>query len=125
MRRRLTLTGIVAGRRCHLESESDVGVRAPVVEEPEILEDNAEPPSQLRDVTALEGRRIGPADADLATGRAFFHVDELEQRALAGAARAGEKEKLALGYVQGGIVERTPGARIFFRDVGESDHRNA
>ena len=40
-------------RADHLERERDVCLRGPILEQPEVLEDDAEPAAQLRDVTRV------------------------------------------------------------------------
>jgi len=107
------------------EREADVCLDGTILEQPEVLEDDAELAPQLRDVTPAQRRGAQAAHADLARRRHLLHVDQLEDRALAAAARTGEEDKLALRDVKAHVVERDPCAGVLLRDVGKSDHANA
>ena len=62
----------------HLERERDVLLGGSVLEQAEVLEDDAESAPQLRDVALLDVVGVVAADAHLAAGRALVHVQQLE-----------------------------------------------
>src|SRR4029450_2314764 len=89
----------VDGRTRHiddLERERHVGFGSSVLQKTKVLEHDAELPSELRDFLALYPLRADAAHPDVALRGELFHVNQLEQRALARAARPGEKDELTL-----------------------------
>src|SRR5437867_3265572 len=111
-----------AGRAYDLERKGDVRLRRAILEQPKILEDDTEPSPELRDIARPDGHRALAADANLAIRWPLIHEDELENRALPGAARTGEKDKLALRHTERHVGEGGTGLRVDLRDSGEANH---
>src|SRR6185312_12643208 len=112
----------IARRTRHLERERDVLLGGAVLEQSKILEDDAQPATELRNLATLYLRRPHAAHADFAGRRALLHVHELEDGRFARAARAGEEGKFALGDLKRGVLEGDAGAGIFLRDVRKANH---
>ena len=97
----------VAPRAGHLEREGHVLLRGAVLQQPEVLEHDAEPAPQLRarrrraaSLTLKPDTRTSPL-VGLLLGE-----EQLEDGGLAGAGVAGEEDELALGDVEGDVLER-------------------
>jgi hypothetical protein len=114
---------VLLRRADHLEGERHVLLRRAVLEEPEVLEDDAEPAAERGDLPGGQRRRTLAGDLHLAVRGAFLDVDELEHRALARARGTGEEDELPAIDVEGDVVDRGAALRVLLRDVGEADHR--
>jgi hypothetical protein len=73
-------------------------------------------------VRTLHRFQIPPIDDDLPLGRLHLPQDQLQQRRLSRAARAGEKNELAFLDVKGDVMKRSRVLIEAFRDVVEVDH---
>jgi hypothetical protein len=76
----------------------------------EVLEDDPEVAPQERDRLGGQARDVAPAEEDVPLVDGVLAVDQLQQRALAGSARAGDEDELATLDHQVDVAQR--------RDVG-------
>ena len=112
-----------ARRSDDLERKRDVGFGRAILEQTEVLEDDAELATQPGDDLArLHVRRVHVADAHLPGRRHLLEVREAQDRALPGAARARQERELALVKAKGDVGESAACAGVFFGDVVELDH---
>ena len=112
----------VAPRAGHLQREGHVLLGRPVFQQPEVLEDDAEPAAQLGYFVHPQVAHVVARDPDLARGWLLLGEEQLHDGGLAGAGMAGEKYELTLPDPEGDVLEgeRTVGIRLV--DVGEADH---
>jgi len=103
--------------------EPHVRLYAAILEQPEVLKHDAEAAPQLGDLAPACALRAHPVDPHLALARLVIHVEELEDRRLAGAAGPGEKNEFALLHLEGDVCEGDTRSRVFLGDFGEADHR--
>ncbi|KAH2824480.1 hypothetical protein KXV85_000749, partial [Aspergillus fumigatus] len=75
----------------HAERQRDVLVGGHVVEQPEILQHDADAPSQIGDLVLAELGDVMAEQIDQAAGRPVGEEQQAQQRGLAGAGRAGEE----------------------------------
>ncbi len=106
----------------------DTGQKGDVLEdrlpldEAEVLEDHADRPAEKRDLAARDQGDVAPVDQDLAGARHVLAEDQLEQRRLAGPARAGDETELAARDLEVDAVERRLSGRKSLRNAEELDH---
>src|SRR5262249_45653796 len=93
-----------------------------VLEEAEVLEDDSQLAPQPRDVGAPHDARGESRDAHFAGRGSLLEEDQLENRALAGAARAREENEFPLADVERKVGEGGSGPRVDLRDLRESNH---
>src|SRR5689334_11245760 len=105
-----------------MQRERDILLGGPVLEESEVLEDDAEPAAQLGHFAPANVLRRITAHLDLSRGGELVHVEQLENRALAGATWAGEEHELALGDLEIQFAEGGTRSRVHLGDFVESDH---
>src|SRR5256714_451729 len=105
-----------------LERERDILLRGAVLQQAEVLEHDAEPAPQHRDVLAAQLRHVEPGDAYLAARHGFFGEHQLQDGRLAGAGVAGEKHELALGDVEGEVLQGEPTLGESLEDISEIDN---
>ena len=79
----------------HLEGHRDVLVHGPVRHEAEVLEHHADVAAQVGNAVLGEPRDVATAEEDAAVVHGLGAVDQLEERALARARRAGDEDELA------------------------------
>jgi hypothetical protein len=87
----------VAGRALagDAQRQSDIVEGGQVADEAEVLEDDADPPAVLRQGLARRLGKLVAEQPDAAAGRPLRQIQELQQRGLAGAGRAGQKIEAA------------------------------
>ena len=89
-----------------LEDERDVLGDRLVLEQPEILEDDADVAAQRRHLAARHRHEVSPGDVDLAGRRRHLVRHETHERALARAGLADEEDELSALDVEADVVER-------------------
>jgi hypothetical protein len=120
---RLTRGAMSAAPRVrHLQREGDVVLGRAVAEQPEVLEDHADPPAELRNVAAPDEARREAADAHLARGRELRHLQQAQHGRLPRAGVAGEERQLSLLHQQIDVTESRPRAGVLLVDRGQLDH---
>src|SRR5207237_5687519 len=115
------LADVRVGGAQHLERVPHVLQPGPVVEELEILEDDPDVAPQVRNPDLADPSDVLAADQDLPAGGLLRAEEEPQERALAGAGRAGEPDELALLDAQGDVVQHGGVAGISLLDVEELD----
>src|SRR5687768_3863458 len=105
-----------------LERERDVLLGSPVLEQAKILEDDSELAPQLRDLFSAGRARLDSAHPDITVRRLLFHVEKLENRGLAGAARADQENELSTLHLERHVAQRHARPRILLRDIVNPDH---
>ena len=113
----------LARRAGHLERERDVLLGGAILEQAKVLEDDADPAAQPRNLRARKPRGEAAAHAHFARSRRLLDDHEAQDRRFPRAARPREKRELTLVDAEGHVVESESGARIFLDDVRKSDHR--
>src|SRR5690606_39480290 len=86
-----------------------------------VLEHDADLLTERRQRAPRHPRRVMPVDEHRAAGRLLDQRDELQQRALAGARRAGQKGHLAALEVEADAAQRLTAPRITLVDALESN----
>ena len=87
-----------------------------------VLVDHAHAPAQLWDLAAGDTGDFGVINEDVAAVGLGVPVDEPDERGLAGAAGADEKDEFALVDLEADVVERARAVGVDLGDVLQSDH---
>src|SRR5439155_9540962 len=119
---RHALLGDVARFSDHLQRKGDVVEHGLVREQFEVLEHGPQVPSEVRDLPRRELPDVLTGHVDV-TGRGFVLLEEQpDQRRLAGARRTYYEHELALGDLQGHVVQRGHRLLVDLGDAIEADH---
>ena len=94
-------------------------------DQPEILEDDADPPAEAGQAAARHGDDVLAEQADQAAARAQREIEQLQQRGLAGARRAGEEIEAALAQRESEIGQGLGAGAVAQPDIFELDDRSA
>jgi hypothetical protein len=105
-----------------LQREGDIFFRRPVLQQPEVLEDDAEAAPELGYFAPREIGDVEPRDAEFPMGRSLVGGDELEDGGLPGAGVAGQKDKLPLRNAEGEVLYGHSASRIGHRYLRKSNH---
>ena len=97
--------------------ERDVLEHGLVRQQLEVLEHEAERAAVGLHLVGRERRQIAAADDELAFGGHVLPQQQPQQRGLAGAARAGQEDELALVDPQRQVAQRVDAAAVQLRDV--------
>src|SRR5690606_18239294 len=90
-----------------------------------VLKHDSDSAAKVRYAAPMDSRRVLIGDEDGSARRPLDQGDELEQRALTGAGRAGEKRHLALLESEADPAQCFAPAGIALVDVLEADHVRA
>ena len=93
-----------------------------MVEEAEILEDDADPPPQIGAAVLAQGCRVMIEHADQAAGRPQRQQHQPQQRGLAGAGRAGEELEGMPADPEIEVAQHLGAEPIAQADILEPDH---
>src|SRR5205085_6154975 len=107
------------------ENERQVLEHCHPLDQFEVLEDHADFAAEERDLRALHGVEVAAVDDDLPLRRANLSQDQLQQRRLAGAARAGEKYEFTFVDLKSDVMKRGRVTIESLRDVVEVNHARA
>src|SRR5690606_20587309 len=107
----------------HPGKEVDILEDRLAVDQPEVLEDDADRAAQEWDLAAGDRRDVAPVDDDLAVAGSLLAKDQAQQGCLAGAGCSGEETELSLLDCEGDVLERDLAGRVALGDVEEFDHR--
>ena len=113
--------GVAAGPG-DLEGERDVLGRGAVLQQAEVLKDDAEAPAQLGNLVHPERAHVVAGDANFAGRRLLLREEKLHDGGLAGAGVSGEEDELAPVHPEGHVLQGQRAVRIGLVDVGETDH---
>ena len=100
----------VPGRADHLQGELDVVVGVLARQQPEILEDRADPTAQEGDAALGDAGQVPAQNVHAPRRGALLGEDEREHGRLARTRRTDEEDELSALDVQAHIVERRAGA---------------
>ena len=104
------------------ERQRDVVVDRPVVEQPVVLEHEADLAAECGNRAAAQLRGVPAVHDHLAARRALEQRDQPQHRALAGAGVAGQEGHLAGLELEGKLGEGFAPVRVTLEDAVESDH---
>ena len=116
---------VVRGGARHAEhqlGEGDVVLDAAILEQTEVLEDDADIATKLGDLGTLDLARQKSTDQDLARSREFVHQDQAQDRALTGPGGADDEHELSIPDVKGHVLESVLTA-VLEADVIERNDR--
>src|SRR5207249_12214483 len=116
------LADVRIGSAQHLERVSHVLDHGAVVEQLEVLEDDADVAPEIGNSRLAETAEVLSADQDLPAGGLLRAEEQAQQGALPGARGAGQPDELALVDAQGDVVENGRIAGVDLLDVKELDH---
>ena len=106
-----------------LESEGDVVEDGLVGQEPEVLEDRADPAPKLGNLPVGEATKVLAGHPDATLGGGLLLEDEPEERRLARARGTHEEDELPLLDLEGHALQGRPGlGGVELGDVLEQDH---
>ena len=113
-------------RRCadDAHGERDVLIDRLVLNEAEVLENNAERAAHIGDGRALDGLELIAVNQHRAGRRFELRRQQLDDGRLAGAGRTDQKHELAVINVHIDAVERVRAGLICFCDVYQIDHKS-
>src|SRR5205814_10175250 len=89
----------------------------------EVLEDHADLPPQVRQVTPLEPAQVLSLDIDAARGHFLLADQEAHQRRLRGAAGTDEKDEVLLGNFEADVTQRNRAVGIGLLHTLQADLR--
>lgn len=105
--------------------EGDVLEDRLALDQSEVLEDDADRTSKVRDLAARNRRYVASVDDDLPLARCLLAKDQAQERRLAGAGGSGQEAELPALNGEADFFERDLAGRITLGDGEELDHRRA
>ena len=93
-------------------------------DQPEILEDDADPAAKAGQAAARHGDDVLAEQADQPTARPQGEIEQLQQRGLAGAGGAGEEVEAAVAQRESEIGQRFGAGAVAQPDIFELDDRS-
>ena len=109
------------GSSHHPHSEGHVVVDRHVVDEAEVLEDDAHLPADVGDLPLADVGHVHPVHNHLAGVGALLTHNQLEESALAGAGRAHDKHKLPFFHGEVDVVQGLGAVVVHFRYIAKLD----
>ena len=103
------------------QGQCDVVQRRQVVEQPEVLEHDADPPPQRRQFRPLQRCHVMAEHGDEAARRAVGKVHEAKQRRLAGAAGAGQEMERPRFQCEADIAQHFRPGAVAHADILETN----
>src|SRR5262249_9857584 len=110
------------GKPQHALHERDVLEDGLSSDQPEVLEDDADRSAKIGNLRARQHPDVPAVDDDLPGAGRFLPEEELEQRRLAGAGGARQKDELSALDLAGDVRRGGAEAPVLLRDVVEVDH---
>ena len=105
----------------HPKRQGDIVEGGEMGDEPEILEDDADPPPEAGQALPRHGDDVLAEQFDQAAARPLGEVEELEERGLARARRAGEEVEAAVAQREAEVRQRLRSRAIAQPDIVELD----
>ena len=105
------------------ERQRDIVVGRQMRDQPEFLEDDADPAAEAGQPAARHGDDILVEQADHAAARPQRQIEQLQQRRLAGAGRAGEEIEAARLQREGQVRQGLGAGAVAQADIVELDDR--